>query len=372
MKAICISLCVLASVWDAHAVLPSLSVNVVPPGGVVRFTWPSNYTNWKLMSATNVLSTNWNAVTQAAFLSNNLLTVLFPISNKSSFFRLLETNSGGGCVFQATPPIITSGAMSVLSWCTVAGTTYRVTPGPGVVSGGNLTVSPTVTTTYTLTASNSLGIVTNFATVIVNPCGFASVSNWDGTMTFNYTLAPSSGPYSFNINQSAQITFHLTRTGGTDSAPQYQAIPSGTSSINNTENDSSSGSLITTTEIGTGAPRADLSFVLLAINCASNSYAISGNVAIDAIETEYSSGPPSSSATTPIVGLFVAGPYSLPTNENSITFSGTLPARGPTWFGGGSYYEPDNDLANDMFINGVVTDTTAGNVSISWTFSPAP
>ena len=100
-------------------------------------------------------------------------------------------------MFQATPPVINSGGSSTLTWCPVAGEIYRLSPGPGIVTGGTASVSPTVTTVYTLTASNALGIVTNFTTVIVNPCGFASVSNWDATLTFSYTLAPSAPGFSF-------------------------------------------------------------------------------------------------------------------------------------------------------------------------------
>jgi hypothetical protein len=369
MKTVYIFLAVLASLCAAQATSPALSVNVVPPG-TLKFSWPTNYTNWQLISATNLSSANWNSVTQATFLSNNLLTVLFPMTNQRSFFRLQQTNSGGGCIFQATPPIITGGGSSLLTWCTVAGTTYRVTPGPGIVTGGSLSVTPSITTTYTLTASNSTGIVTNFATVIVNPCGFASVSNWDGTINFTYNLAPSSGPYSYNISQTAQITFHLSFLSGSGGTVQYSGIPAGTASVNDTEVDSSSG--ITTTDIGTSLPRPDLSSVLLSIDCASNSYQISGVVFIDATTTVYSSGPPSSSPSTPAAGLFVAGLLPLPTDSSSISFSGTLPVHGPFWTAGGSYYEPDSSLANDMFIYGVVTDTTAGNVTISWTLTPSP
>ncbi len=46
--------------------------------------------------------------------------------------------TAAGCVFQATPPVITSGASSTLSWCPVAGLTYRISPGPGIVTGGSL------------------------------------------------------------------------------------------------------------------------------------------------------------------------------------------------------------------------------------------
>ena len=136
------------------------------------------------MSSANLASPNWQAVTQAIVPSGGSLVVLFPFNRASGFFRLQQTNGGGGCVFQATPPVINSGGSSTLTWCPVAGLTYRVSPGPGILTGGSLGVSPTATTIYTLTASNATSITTNFTAVIVNPCGFASVSNWDATLTF--------------------------------------------------------------------------------------------------------------------------------------------------------------------------------------------
>src|ERR1041385_6015996 len=207
MKPLYLSLCLLAMALAAEAASPALSVSLVPPA-TLRVSWPSNFVNWQLMSTTNLSLANWQAVTQAVVPLNNTLVVLFPFANKSGFFRLQQTN-GGGCVFQATPPIINSGVSSTLTWCPVAGETYRLCPGPGIVTGGSASVSPTVTTVYTLTASNTTGITTNFTSVIVNPCGFASGSTCRATLTFSYSLAPSAWGFSFRVTRQAQATFRL-------------------------------------------------------------------------------------------------------------------------------------------------------------------
>jgi len=38
---------------------------------------------------------------------------------------------------------------------------------------------------------------------------------------------------------------------------------------------------------------------------------------------------------------------------------------------GGDSNEADDAIANDMFLNGLVSDTTAGSASVSWSFVPA-
>jgi hypothetical protein len=322
-----------------------------------------------LTSATNLSTRAWQAVTQTAVLSGNSLVVLFPLTNKSGYFRLTQTNSGG-CVFQATPPVITSGASSTLTWCTVAGTTYRISPGPGVVTGGGLVVSPTTTTVYTLTASNAMGVVTNFTAVIVNPCGFASVSNWNATLTFNYTLAPSAPGYVFSISRQVQVTMHLTPFGSGVYA--FNGTASGTASINDREDDTSSGSLVTTTTIGSGPPNPTLSTFTLGINCTSNSYNFAAIVAVDAIDTVIAGGPPSSSPRTAITGQLNLLPRPLPAANNTITGSAVLPVVGPFTTPTSDYYTPNDTIANDMWIYGVITDASAGTASVSWSITPAP
>jgi hypothetical protein len=367
LKPFYISLCVLAMACAAEAASPTLSISVVPPA-TLRVSWPSNFTDWQLKSTTNLSPANWQAVAQSPISSNNALVVSLPLTNKSGYFRLEQI--GGGCVFQAVPPVITAGASSTLSWCPVAGLTYRVSPGPGVVTGSSLIVSPIVTTVYTLTASNALGVVTNFATVIVNPCGFGSVSNWDATLIFSYTLAPSAPGYSFSINRQAQATFRLTPFGS--GVFSFNGSASGLVSINDREDDSSSGTLITTTTVGMGPPVPLLSAFVLGINCASNTYNFSAIVAVDAIDTETSLGQSSSSPRTAIAGQVAIYPHPLPTTSSTISGSAVLPILGPFTIPTADYYTPNDFIANDMWINGVITDATAGTASVSWSITPAP
>src|SRR6185437_12449026 len=60
--------------------------------------------------------------------------------------------------FTASPLSITSGQSSTLSWTVTGSTSITISSGIGDVTGKtSIVVSPTVTTTYTLTASNSAG-----------------------------------------------------------------------------------------------------------------------------------------------------------------------------------------------------------------------
>ena len=70
--------------------------------------------------------------------------------------------------FLATPATITAGQSSVLSWVAGNASTTSVNNGIGAISSTSVTVTPAVTTTYTLSAVNPMGTTTATATVIVN------------------------------------------------------------------------------------------------------------------------------------------------------------------------------------------------------------
>jgi hypothetical protein len=68
--------------------------------------------------------------------------------------------------FTASATHVSSGGSVTLSWTTSGGGYVIVSPGPGAVRDTSATVTPTVTTTYTLYATNQYGRTT--ATVTVN------------------------------------------------------------------------------------------------------------------------------------------------------------------------------------------------------------
>jgi len=80
--------------------------------------------------------------------------------------------------FSANPANINSGESATLSWSVTEATAVTIDQGIGdVPSSGTQLVSPTMTTTYTLTASNSAGTVTEsvIITVVIPPPGELTV-----------------------------------------------------------------------------------------------------------------------------------------------------------------------------------------------------
>jgi len=72
--------------------------------------------------------------------------------------------------FLANPPTIIEGEISTLSWSVTDATSVSIDQDIGSVDlTGNIAVNPIVTTTYTLTATNSAGSVTAKTTIAVTP-----------------------------------------------------------------------------------------------------------------------------------------------------------------------------------------------------------
>ncbi len=76
------------------------------------------------------------------------------------------------CTLSASSPTITEGSSSTLSWTTINSTSFSINNGVGAVTpvpAGSVTVSPTITTTYTGTALGSEGSITCKTTITVTP-----------------------------------------------------------------------------------------------------------------------------------------------------------------------------------------------------------
>ena len=130
--------------------------------------------------------------------------------------------------FSASPATITSGNSSTLSWSGITGaTSYSINQGVGTVTGSSKSVSPTVTTTYTLTATNAGGSCTKQATVTVNAAASCTVSasptsitsgqsttlSWSGTGVNNYKIdgtavTGTSKSYSPTATKTYTLTGH--------------------------------------------------------------------------------------------------------------------------------------------------------------------
>ena len=262
--------------------------------------------------------------------------------------------------------MIHAGDSSTLSWCPEPGFVYFISPGSMVVPNGSLTVHPTNTTIYTLTASNATSVTTTNVTVIVNPCGWLQISNWEATVTFSYALAPANADFTFNVNHQANVTFQLTRqVGGTSTEAYFFGFATGgTGSINDLEVDHSGGDVFTTTEVGSGPPMSNVSYLSLHMTC--TEYDFSYSVVIPT--TEISAFGTDNSSDGAGYGDMAARPLTLVADE--ITRLAQVPAQYPP--GNPDFFVPDSDLGKGMFNTGVINNSTAGTASVSWTFTPEP
>jgi hypothetical protein len=68
----------------------------------------------------------------------------------------------------AMPASISAGGASTLAWSANNATRFFVTPSPGLVRGNTVSVRPSSTTTYTLTAQGPYGSTTRTVTVSVH------------------------------------------------------------------------------------------------------------------------------------------------------------------------------------------------------------
>ena len=341
--------------------LPRLSLTLFGPG-TVEISWLTNFADWQLMTTTNLgASATWDSA-GTAFPLGGVMAVFYPLTNRSRFFRLQQ--NGGGTDFHATPATISAGGSSTLSWRTNANTSYQLWPGIGPVTGTNYIVFPPVTTTYILVASNSItGVTSNTTTVVVTTgsCAFAGVTTLSGTLSFSYDLTPSSADVIYGIHESANVTVNLARVSAPGNLLVFTGAMGGTASVNDLR-EPLPNVQDTITIVGNGPPLAGQP-VNLTIDCGSGTYTFDAQPII--IATWTPSGP-----LPARVGSVYVNNRALPATHGPLTGSGSLPARGPLWSGAGDWYFP-GDLGSAMFY-ATVTDTTAGNATISWSFTPAP
>jgi hypothetical protein len=344
---------------DAQA--PALSISLLTPN-IAQVSWPSNFSTWQLTTTTNLASVaNWQPVSPGPFPIGNALVEFIPITNKSSFFRLQHSGGGGGCVFHATPSTIAPGGSSTLSWCPVAGTSYQILPGLGTVTSSNLVVFPAATTVFTLVASNLTGITTSSATVTVTAaCQFGNATAWNCTLSFSYSADPSSSSYVFKINQQANLTFLLSLDALNNNIAVFKGGFAGNAQVNDSE--TIVGSTPPNTVTGSGVPLSSQP-ANLTINCGDGTYTFDVQPVISASWN--------GTVMDTRVGSVYVNSRALPLIYGPISSSESLPARGPFWNGTGDWYAPGG-LGPYMFTAGLVTDYTAGNASVSWSFTPTP
>ncbi len=191
---------------DAGGVqVPSISSFIATPSSITA--GQSSTLSWAVTGATSLSIDNGvGAVTGTSKVVNPTVTTTY---------KLTATNSAGSVTatttvtvnaapqpptissFVATPSSITAGQSSTLSWVVTGATSLSIDNGVGAVTGTSKVVSPGITTTYKLTATNSAGSVSANAIVTVTPpsgsgCGTLDLginSNLHGYRAFPGTSA---------------------------------------------------------------------------------------------------------------------------------------------------------------------------------------
>lgn len=220
-----------------HSVQASLSASpaAIPQGNSATLTWSTNYATSASISPTI------GSVTPLA--GGSVLVT----PSATTTYTLTANGPNGPATSQATvtvypkptstlsasPTSIVEGTSSTLSWTSTNATAATINNGVGSVtpvSGGAISVSPLVTTTYTLTVTGAGGQHTSQATVTVTSNSFTRTIQITGSGPVNLrTLANAAG---YSGAQNANVTFEVgtgvTITGAAGAPDGGVAIDSGT------------------------------------------------------------------------------------------------------------------------------------------------
>jgi hypothetical protein len=141
---------------------------------------------------------------------------------------------------------ISSGQSSLLSWTTTGASTVTINNGVGTVpANGSQNVSPTSTTTYTLTATGSDGVTNVTAAVTVTVTGAPAAPVQILTFSASPAYSPASGaPVVLTWTTQNATSAIITGTGAPGSVPV-----NGSATVNPTTN-----SDYTLTAYGPGGP----------------------------------------------------------------------------------------------------------------------
>jgi hypothetical protein len=192
---------------------------------------------------------------------NSAITTFAAAGGQAYIFRLVVTDSLGGqaqarvhvttaaadkpqvLFFIANPSTIQAGQSSTLSWRVINATTVNISGIGNVQAQGSAPVSPTSTTSYTLTATNANGADTQTATVVVsgssvqlNFCyasptnivlGESATLNWQATnatsVSINNGVGTVGASGTFAVTPTATTTYTFVANGPNGSSQSCSA-----------------------------------------------------------------------------------------------------------------------------------------------------
>ena len=214
-----------------------------PDGNPITFSWVESYGPTAPLSAPTSAITTFTAVAGQFYTFR--LTVKDNYGLTGFAYVSISTKATPGPTinsFTATPPTITTGQSSNLAWSVTNATSVTISGVSGTLNptAGSTTVSPTVTTTYILTATNAVGSTTANVTVVVNAgvvtvtscyatptnimAGESATLTWATTGATAVTIAPAvgsvalSGTYAVSPTATTNYTISATGAGGATSS----------------------------------------------------------------------------------------------------------------------------------------------------------
>ncbi len=175
-----------------------------------------------------IVSSSW---TQTVFPSKTTTYTLTATNREGSATASVTITVAGATVpvvnsFTATPSTITAGQISTLQWDVNGATSVSINQDIGVVyPSGTKEVSPTVTTTYVLTARNNAGSVTASATVTLPATSQPVIDSF----TANPLSVASGQTSTLQWNVTGATTVSINQGIGTVTASDTRAVlPSAT------------------------------------------------------------------------------------------------------------------------------------------------
>ena len=188
-----------------------------PEGLPLTYAWQQIGGPSVALSGANAVKATFSAA--AAQTYQFRVTVTDSLGASATARTTVTTKVGTGPTivsFTATPTSIKAGESSTLAWTVQNADTVQITSIGNVnPKQGTATVSPTQTTTYTLTASNAQGQVTSVQTVTVGTGG------QNGVQIVNF----QGNPLTINAGQSSTLTWTTTN------ADTVTISPNGSTSV---------------------------------------------------------------------------------------------------------------------------------------------
>jgi len=204
------------------------SASYDPDGDPITFQWTQTAGPQVTLTGATTSKPTFTAATGQTY--NFLLTVKDDHGGQGQASVRISTSAANRAQilsFIATPTQITAGQAATLTWKTQNADTANIAGIGNVAVNGSLTVSPTVTTTYYLTARNSVNDETSSVTVTVTPAG---PSTGGLPVISSFTASPST----INAGQNSTLQWATQNATSVSISSIGSVAASGTSNVSPT------------------------------------------------------------------------------------------------------------------------------------------